>query len=215
MKENKDESFWNRTWKSISPERTSAYIENFDMTQDDMIDILTKKKAKHICDAGCGCGIYALKLAHHGFFVSGFDISADAVSLTKKLLSEHGYPADDFKQADVLFTEYEDKCFDAVLARDVIDHMPIKKGIDAVKELKRIVRPGGSVLLTLDSTDSEYESEPHEITDEGDYVFINGKWNGMVFHPYSKNEIITLSDGMEYRIISSDDSGYIVVFTVK
>ncbi len=176
-----------------------------------MIAFLRKKKVKRVCDAGCGCGIYSLKLARFGFAVSGFDIAEDAVLLTQKLLSENGYSVQGFKQANVLSTGYPSNSFDAVVARDVIDHMPIQQGIDAVKEFLRIVRPGGCVLLTLDAADSEYELEPHETNEDGDYLFIDGKWNGMVFHPYSDLEIQKLTDGMKYSILLSDENGFIVV----
>ena len=206
-----DETFWNRTWETIAPERITSYAASLDSTEDAVIAFLRKKKAKYVCDAGCGCGIYSLKLARFGFALCGFDIAEYAVLLTKKLLTENGYPANDFKQSNILSTGYPSKCFDAVVARDVIDHMPIKEGVDAVKELLRIVRPGGCVLLTLDATDSEYESEPHEINKDGDYFFNRGKWDGMVFHPYSVFEIKKLTDGIKYNILPSNEHGFIVV----
>lgn len=209
-----DKAFWDRTWKTIAPERISSYVTGFDTAEDTVIAFLQKKKAKYICDAGCGCGIYSLKLAQFGFAVAGFDIAEDAVLLTKRLLSEQGYAAKDFRQANILSTGYPSKCFDAVVARDVIDHMPIKQGINAVKELLRIVKPNGCVLLTLDATDREYESEPHEINKDGDYLFIGGKWNGMTFHPYSALEIKKLTDGMKYNILPSNENGFIVALDV-
>lgn len=131
--------------------------------------------------------------------------------MTKVLLSENGFHSEGFKQADVLSTGYADGCFDAVVARDVIDHMSIKQGIAAINELLRIVRPDGCVLLTLDLTENEYESEPHETNDDGDYLYVQGKWVGMVFHPYSPNDIEILADGKRHKIMSSDDHGFIVV----
>lgn len=208
-----DKTFWNRTWKTISPERIASYAAGFDTAEDAIIAFLRKRKAKYVCDAGCGCGVYSLKLARFGFDVSGFDIAEDAVLLAEKLLSENGYSAK-VKQADVLSTGYPSKCFDAVVARDVIDHMPIKQGVEAVKELVRIVRPSGCVLITLDGIDSEYESEPHKKNADGDYLFNSGKWNGMVFHPYSDSEIKKLTNGIKYDILSSDDDGFMVALDV-
>ncbi len=210
-----DKAFWDRTWKAVSAERMNAYIEGFDMADDDIIRFLRMRHAVKVCDAGCGCGIYSLKLARYGFNVSGFDISENAVFLAGDLLSANGYPADGFKQAGILSTGYEDACFDAVIARDVIDHMPIGHGIEAVKELLRIVRPGGCILLTLDMTDSEYESEPHETNEDGDYSFTRGKWRGMVFHPYSAHDIDKLANTSSHRILSSGDHGFIIVIEAE
>ncbi len=205
-----NQSFWDWTWATIAPERISSYAANFDTAEDAVVAFLRERKVKTVCDAGCGCGVYSLKLARCGFAVSGFDIAEDAVLLTQKLLSENGFSARDFKRADVLATGYPSKRFDAVVARDVIDHMPMKQGMDAVRELLRIVRPGGCVLLTLDATDSEYESEPHETSIDGDYLFNGGKWDGMTFHPYSASEIEKLADGSKYKILPSNENGFTV-----
>ena len=202
--------FWDRTWRSVSPGRISSYAADLDMKEDAVISFLRERDHRHVCDAGCGCGVYSLRLSRCGFSISGFDIAEEAVSLAKRLLSENGYPSEDFRRADILSTGYPDGCFDATVARDVIDHMPLRQGYEAVRELLRIVRPGGCVLLTLDAPDREYESEPHEISGDGDYLFDGGRWDGMVFHPYSAEEIEKLADGAEHRIISADDRGLIV-----
>lgn len=97
MNTDMNKAFWDRTWGTIDPERISSYAASFDSAEDAIINFLQKRDVKHICDAGCGCGVYSLKLARFGFSVSGFDISEDAVSLTKKLLSENGYSAENFK----------------------------------------------------------------------------------------------------------------------
>ena len=215
MNTDEKKPFWDRSWESISPERMSAYVTGFDMSKDAIISFLLKRHVKKICDAGCGCGIYSLKLLQYDFSVSGFDIVEDAVSLTKALLLENGYPSETFKKASVLSTGYADRCFDAVVARDLIDHIPIRQGMEAVNELLRIVRPRGCVLLTLDMSDGEYESEPHETNDDGDYLFHRGKWDGMVFHPYSIHGIDKLANGNTYKILPSDDPGFIVVLEAR
>ncbi len=134
-----------------------------------------------------------------------------AVSLTKKLLSENGFSAENFKRATVLSTGYTDGHFDAVVARDVVDHMPIRQGISAVTELLRIVKPGGYVLLTLDAADDEYEAQPHETNEDGDYFFTRGKWDGMVFHPYSRSEVEKLTDGRKCKLLLQNGEGFLVV----
>lgn len=43
--------------------------------------------------------------------------------------------------------------------------------------------------MTLDALDREYETEPHTVNSDGDYVYTAGKWRGMVFHPYTAREL--------------------------
>ena len=207
-----DTSFWDHSWKSQDREKLFSYIDSFDYSADAIIQFLHKQGFNNICDAGCGCGIYSLKLTLHGFSVSGFDVSEYAVELANCLLSEKGYLTRSFRTADVLSTGYADGQFDAVVARDVIDHMPIQDGRAAVKELLRIVRPGGCVLLTLDGTDDEYEAEPHEKNDSGDYIFTDGKWKGMIFHPFSVEDVGKLAHGYDAKLLASSGRGNLVVF---
>lgn len=185
---NSDSDFWNSSWECVDSDRIAEYIDTFDMGEDEMIAVLRKHGAKSVCDAGCGCGIYALKLAANGFIVSGFDVSAHAVEISQVLFGKTAHSAD-FKTGSILATGYADGQFDCVISRDVLDHISKTDAVLAVKELCRITRPGGIVIFTLDSLDEEYESEPHIVNTDGDYVFTDGKWKGMFFHPYDRDEV--------------------------
>lgn len=181
-------SFWHDSWEKIDSKRIAEYVEHFDLKADDIIDYLHVQNVKKVCDAGCGCGIYALKLASHGFCVSGFDISADAVKIAQSLFENTHFSAQ-WKTASILSTGYPSDCFDGVVSRDVIDHMTKSEAKKAVLELYRIAVPGGCIVITLDPLDAEYETEPHWVNGDGDFLFTEGKWKGMVFHPYGEEEI--------------------------
>lgn len=208
------EEFWNQSWNHVDMNRVSEYIERMKSAEpvsDPIIDCLRAQQAKVVCDAGCGCGAYSLKLALNGFKIFGFDISPAAVRLSKELLSSRNIEYGDFRTCDILATGFDDNQFDAVISRDVIDHMSLIDGIAAVRELYRIVKKGGSIILTLDRADAEYETEPHIVNSDGDYIFTDGKWDGMVFHPYSENEIARLVQlGTIIRLESAAD-GFLVV----
>ena len=181
-------SFWDNSWEKVDRERVTQYVDSFGMEQDNIIKWLHSQQVRTVCDAGCGCGIYTLKLSTNGFVVSGFDVSGFAVKIAQELLRNASVQAE-LKTASVLSTGYPDNWFDGVVSRDVIDHMRKKDAIAAVRELYRILKPGGILLITLDSLDSEYETEHHTVNDDGDFLFTEGKWNGMVFHPYEGGEI--------------------------
>ena len=187
--------FWNQSWDRVDMNRISTYIEHMKSTEplsDSIIDYLKGQQAKTVCDAGCGCGAYSLKLALNGFKVFGFDISPVAVNLSKELLSSGNIEHGNFQVCDILTTGFDDNQFDAVVSRDVVDHMSLRDGIAAIRELYRIVKKGGSIIITLDQLDAEYEIKPHRINSDGDYLFTGGKWDGMLFHPYSESEISKL-----------------------
>lgn len=208
------EEFWNQSWNHVDMNRVSEYIERMKSAEpvsDPIIDCLRAQQAKVVCDAGCGCGAYSLKLALNGFKIFGFDISPAAVRLSKELLSSRNIEYGDFRTCDILATGFDDNQFDAVISRDVVDHMSLMDGIAAVRELYRIVKKSGSIILTLDRSDAEYETEPHTVNSDGDYIFTGGKWDGMVFHPYSENEIARLVQVGTIVRLESDGDGVLVV----
>jgi SAM-dependent methyltransferase len=46
---------------------------------------------------------------------------------------------------------YPDATFDLVVAREVIEHIPVAELGPAIAEMKRVLRPGGGLLLTTPS----------------------------------------------------------------
>lgn len=196
--------FWDSSWERVEGDRITEYIDTFDMGTDAIVTTLHQYGVKSVCDAGCGCGIYVLKLAANGFSVSGFDIAVHAVAMAQDLLERQGYSAD-WQTASILATGYAEGQFDGVISRDVLDHISKADAIAAIVELCRITKPGGIVLFTLDSLDEEYETELHRVNADGDYVFTEGKWNGMIFHPYTREEIgEMIPAGVKYEISDSD-----------
>ena len=175
MTEDSSSRFWERSWDAFDPSRVAAYLQGMEVSADPILDYVKRWGARTVCDAGCGCGAYMWKLASAGFQVSGFDVSARAVELTKALLDGVGFSRGIFRTADIAATGYPDGAFDAVVSRDVIDHLSWKYGVAAVKELYRITADGGCLILTLDGADEEYESQPHVLSEDGDYRFIHGK----------------------------------------
>lgn len=181
-------SFWDSSWESVDLTRVEDYIRSFDIGADEVIETLRQQGINSVCDAGCGCGIYAAKLAANGFAVSGFDVSARAVDIARALLQKADLRAE-LKCSSVLATGYAGEQFDCVIARDVLDHISKADAVKALEELCRITRHGGIILFTMDAADEEYEAQPHMVNADGDYIYTLGKWKGMVFHPYTEREI--------------------------
>lgn len=203
-----EKDFWESSWKTVDKNRLAEYAERRE-PQDRILEMLNERKAQLVCDAGCGCGAYALKLLRQGFAVKGFDVSGTAVEIAASLLERAGDTAE-LKTAAVCETGYLDNEFDAVVCRDVLDHIPKEEAKQAVRELCRITKPGGIILLTLDGLDEEYQKEPHTVTEEGDYQFTEGKWKGMVFHPYSAEETAEFGETAKAFYVESLQEGLLV-----
>jgi SAM-dependent methyltransferase len=98
-----------------------------------------------VCDMGCGPGEVACYLHAHGVGdVLGIDISPEMVEQARKLNS--GVP---FHQGDMLNLDAEDNSWGGIAAFYSIIHIPREQVVDALQEMKRVLKPAGLLLLTF------------------------------------------------------------------
>jgi SAM-dependent methyltransferase len=105
-----------------------------------------------ILDAGSGPGRYAIDLARRGYQVMMFDLVREMLQLGRIRVAEAGVgdriatPV----EGDIAALPYADDAFDAVLCLGApLSHITAAQArASAVREMARVVRPGGSVFLT-------------------------------------------------------------------
>ena len=104
--------------------------------------LLIDENPKNVLDVGCGTGetLSFLKTIFPQARLVGVDVSGQAVKYTK----HRGHGA---KIADALHLPFADGSFDTVLLLDVIEH--IKDDAKVVKEAKRVLKPGGTIIITV------------------------------------------------------------------
>ena len=93
-----------------------------------------------ILDAGCGSGRNMIDLAASGT-VTGVELSQTSVELAR----ERG--AGEVIAGSVLEMPFADDSFDLAVSLDVIEHL--EDDLDALRELRRTVAPGGALLVTV------------------------------------------------------------------
>lgn len=99
-----------------------------------------------ILDAGCGRGETVLACARAGADVAGIDYSEAAVELTREMLAEV-QPEAEIVVGDVTNLPWPDDSFDRVQFSDVIEHLDPPQTVPALRELRRVLRPGGYLLV--------------------------------------------------------------------
>jgi SAM-dependent methyltransferase len=99
-----------------------------------------------VLDAGCGTGGILTYLAPYGR-TCGIDASALALGFAR--CREHRHLA----QASVEALPFPDATFDLVVSFDVLQHASIGDDRRAARELARVLRPGGWLLLRLPAYD--------------------------------------------------------------
>jgi SAM-dependent methyltransferase len=107
-----------------------------------------------VLDMGCGAGRHAYELYRRGTDVIAFDQDADELAAVSDMFAAmraagevpQGAEAD-VKQGDALQLPFADGEFDRIVAAEVLEH--IRDDRAAVSELVRVLRPGGSIAVTV------------------------------------------------------------------
>lgn len=91
-------------------------------------------------DAGCGSGRHSAHLAELGHAVIGVDASPEMLAFARERV-----PGGDFRTGDVRALPVADDIADVVVCALAISHLP---DLAAVAELARVLRPGGTLVLS-------------------------------------------------------------------
>jgi len=97
-----------------------------------------------VLDLGCGNG-RLLKVFKKQIDYFGLDASEKLIEIAKK-----EYPKNKFKVGDILSLPFPDNFFDKVFVIRTLHHVPSKKlRLQALKEVRRVLKPSGTLILTV------------------------------------------------------------------
>jgi len=106
-------------------------------------DFLTNIKGK-ILDAGFGYGHLERKISKNkNIQIYGVDISDSAVKRIRKEIKG------DFRTGDILALPHKSSFFDCIFALDVLEHIPPHKVFRAYRELYRVLKKGGYLVVSV------------------------------------------------------------------
>jgi SAM-dependent methyltransferase len=117
-------------------------------------DRLGLRAGDRVLDMGCGAGRHAFEMYRRGGDVVAFDQDGDELAGVLEMfaaMKEAGEVPDgaeaDIKQGDALQLPFVDAEFDRVVAAEVLEHIPDDE--TAIAELARVLRPGGTMAVTV------------------------------------------------------------------
>lgn len=106
-------------------------------------ELAALKPGEHVLDAGCGVGMDLAELSAaigpSGAIV-GFDLSAELITRAKERAATLATPVS-FEQGDLHTLPFADASFDVVWCERVL--MYLERPLDAVREVLRVLKPGG------------------------------------------------------------------------
>jgi SAM-dependent methyltransferase len=97
-----------------------------------------------VCDLGCGPGHVARYLNEHGVQVTGIDLSPELVERARWL-----NPDIEFQQGNMFALNTADATWTGIVAFYSIIHVPHADHVAVLSEMRRVLRPGGLLLLAF------------------------------------------------------------------
>ncbi|MCI2418101.1 methyltransferase domain-containing protein [Saccharopolyspora sp. K220] len=112
------------------------------------------RPGQRVLDLGCGAGRHAFELYRRGADVIAFDQDvaelANVAAMFAAMKAENQVPDGASAQTvsgDALALPFPDGHFDCVIASEILEHVPEDE--KAMRELVRVVKPGGRVVVTV------------------------------------------------------------------
>ncbi len=158
---------------------TAVYLTPDVVAQrDKVLALLAPREGERALDIGCGPGLTTESLAQgvgtRGR-VRGVDIAPAMLSIARRRCAS--LPQVSFELADVARLPYADASFDVALASQVYEYVEDIDG--ALRELARVIRPGGRALLV----DTDWESAVWASHDDVRMRRVIETWNEHIPHP--------------------------------
>ena len=143
---------------------TNAYIQNlvgtYPLTEPIVrlaIQALQLPSGSQGLDAGCGIGLQAMLLAHAlspTGHVTGLDFLPELLQYAEEIVKASGLSERiSFRQGDARKLPFDEDNFDWAWSSDCVGYSPEIEPVPALKELARVVRPGGKVAVLMWSSE--------------------------------------------------------------
>ncbi len=120
-------------------------------------DRLGIKPESLVLDAGCGFGRHSLEALKRRARVISMDIDLDSLRRTRFSLSQlepdQEYTRYMAHAGDAAQMPFKDNTFDSIVCSEVMEHVPDEE--QACRELARILKPGGTIGITVPTPFSE------------------------------------------------------------
>lgn len=127
-------------------QRALARCHDMVVRRSTFMDALSLHTGERVLEIGCGGGFYAYEAAKcvgSTGRVCAIEISEEQIQAAKEYCAEYAWV--EYQMADAVNLPFEGAEFDAVYCTQVLEYVPeIER---ALKEIHRVLRPGGRVLI--------------------------------------------------------------------
>jgi ubiquinone/menaquinone biosynthesis C-methylase UbiE len=129
------------------------------ITRERLLDVLSPSRGERVLEVGPGTGYYSLPVARWlepGGRLDVLDIQQEMLDHTLRRATSDGIENISAVRADAREMPYADESFDAAYLVTVLGEIPDQEA--ALRELRRVVKPGGRIVV------GELFGDPHMVT---------------------------------------------------
>lgn len=164
---------------------------------------------RSVLDLGCGLGRHSVMFAERGFKVTAVDISDDALGFLKKYSKERKVDLS-CRKADMEALPFSDDAFDCVFAMHSAGHADSEGMKRLMNELRRVLKPEGTVFMTLCSKESPTftEADKSQRVDENTVLKTDGPEQGVPHFFVNEEDIKSLFADFELVTVRHIDDCY-------
>lgn len=163
---------------------------------------LDARDSDKILDCGCGDGFYLHLISQISCCeLFGLDVDPNALKSAERNLAGRNIT---LMQGDVNFLPFDGSFFDKIILSEVLEHIP--DDTTALREVRRTLKPGGILLITVPNRNYPFLWDPVNKTME----FLtkrhikNGFWSG-IWHQhlrlYTLNEVKALVEKAGFEVV--------------
>jgi SAM-dependent methyltransferase/uncharacterized protein YbaR (Trm112 family) len=109
---------------------------------------LPEGRGRTLLDVGCNWGRWSFAAARRGYEPVGVDPQLGAVKAARRVARQLGLRVR-FVAADARYLPFVDDTFDAAFSYSVLQHLPKEDVASALKEIRRVLVPGGETLIQM------------------------------------------------------------------
>ena len=137
--------------KILNKEIDPAYVDRAEIILSEMA---TRKK---VLEIGCGRGFYlkALNEINSEMNITGVDLNEKYLKVAREYINNKKIK---ITSGDATNLKFENDSFDGVVASEILEHIPDDK--KALKEIERILKPGGKVIISVPNKNYPFLWDP-------------------------------------------------------
>jgi ubiquinone/menaquinone biosynthesis C-methylase UbiE len=191
-----------QNWDSIYQQH-GTWLQDYHEDMSWVAELFRERGVKRVLDLGCGAGRHVVYLAQQGFEMHGMDSSEEALKMARETLSKTGLRAQLTMASMFGKLPYPDNFFDAIVCTKALNHGTIDDIRGAIREMERVLEPGGMLFLVVTKTrkilKSEKQKREAEIVAERTLVPKQGREIGVIHYQFNKE--ILLKEFRRFKVI--------------